>query len=53
MSSNVFSTIELIAVISIYCAAFGPILCWVLSQKAASVKLVPAPLGKAFSSSVK
>lgn len=32
MTPELFTTIELIAVLSLYCAAFCPILCWVIAR---------------------
>ncbi len=43
MSSNLFETSQLIAVISVYCAIFCPILCWVLGGTIAPAKFVSPP----------
>ncbi len=53
MSSSIFSATELIAVITLYCVTFCPILCWVLGKKATPINLIPASLGKTSNSFVK
>ena len=34
MASNVFTTTELIVVLSVYCTVFCPIFCWLLGGEA-------------------
>lgn len=41
MSSNIFTAAELIAVISLYCAVFCPILVWVISGTTPRLRGIP------------
>lgn len=40
MSSNFLTVTELIAVITAYCAAFCPLLCWVIRGSAPAEKMI-------------
>ena len=46
MSANIITTTELIAVISLYCIAFCPVLCWILGGKPTPAAMTPVPLIK-------
>jgi hypothetical protein len=49
MSSNILTVTELIAVLTAYCAAFCPILCWVIRGSAPLEKSLVVPTTSASS----